>query len=102
MWRSCISHPCSAAVLHAGGRPHRLDDAVAAAVGRAPAEASRPSRPPDATRETALPAGCTLAAVVRSLRSSAVKAAASRLAALGPVGPPLTAAPLRLDGNEVR
>lgn len=30
----------------------------------------------------------------------AVKGAASRLASLGPVGPPLTAGPLRLDGNE--
>jgi hypothetical protein len=33
-------------------------------------------------------------------RSPAVKGAASRLASLGPDGPPLTAGPLRLDGNE--
>jgi hypothetical protein len=32
--------------------------------------------------------------------SPAVKGAALRLASLGPVGPPLTAGPLRLDGNE--
>jgi hypothetical protein len=37
---------------------------------------------------------------LRSLRCPAVKGAASRLASLGPVGPPLTAGPLRLDGNE--
>jgi hypothetical protein len=35
-----------------------------------------------------------------SLRSPAVNGAASRLASLGPVGPPLIAGPLRLDGNE--
>jgi hypothetical protein len=40
--------------------------------------------------------------IVHSLRSRPVKGAASRLASLGPVGPPLTARPLRLDGNEVR
>ncbi len=45
--------------------------------------------------------GTSARSLARSLRSSAVKGAASRLASLGPVGPPLTAAPLRLDGNEV-
>jgi hypothetical protein len=35
-----------------------------------------------------------------SLRGPAVKGAASRLASLGPDGPPLTANPLRLFGND--
>ena len=35
-----------------------------------------------------------------SLRGPAVKGAASRLASLGPVGPPWTADPLRLFGND--
>ena len=35
-----------------------------------------------------------------SLRVPAVKGAALRLASLGPDGPPLTASPLRLGGND--
>jgi hypothetical protein len=43
---------------------------------------------------------CLSDAAARSLRSPAVKSAASRLASLGPDGPLLTAGPLRLFDNE--
>jgi hypothetical protein len=52
------------------------------------------------TRQPERTSRCCQELRLRSLRSPAVKGAASRLASRGPDPPPLTGSPLRLDGNE--
>jgi len=76
------------------------DDTVAAAVDSRGVGFEEADCRAQVERAPSAAAGPRRSSLPRSLRSPAVKRAASRLASLGPVGPRLTAGPLRLGGNE--